>query len=365
MALTFVRTKCHCGLNDFFSSFLSSELPISTSICHCSSCRHVTGQTHAIYVEMAGPPLSSASTMADQAVADLCGLIVYASSGKGTRYFCKTCGAHMYFKDDTGDTAVWEVSAGVLERFEGIVKIDKHLHVGDTLDGGVADHFVAVDGLNLPRYTVRSEGGKGKQVPLGWKAAEAPTDAQPQELLHLHCHCKAVDLYLQRPEKIIDASEQWYLVPGSTPTEAVRFLAEYCFCTSCRVTSGSIVGTWTYVPIKKSGIYLSSSPSENTALDLASSDPSKRPAALKQYVSSPTVHREFCGTCGANVFYRRAIEGRDFMDISTGLVDEIQAGGARAESWFKWSSIPEDGRAYEADSTCKALVEALKAGIKA
>ncbi|KAH6913079.1 Mss4-like protein [Coprinopsis sp. MPI-PUGE-AT-0042] len=361
MAVTLVRAKCHCGSNDFFASFLTSDFPISNSICHCHSCRHVTGQTHAIYVSLAGAPLSSSSTVEDQVAADLSGLTIYGSSAKGTRYFCNTCGAHMFFKDEKGDAARWEVSAGVLEQFDGIVKIEKHIHIGDTLDGGISDHLLKVDGLDLPRYIAWAGGGQGEKAPQGWKDSVAVSKAEHAGMLHFFCHCKSIDFYLQRPTEIIDPKKQWYLVPGSKPEDPIRCLTEYCFCTSCRVTSGSIVGNWTFV--KNTDVYLSPSPSKESALDLKSPDPSKRPTALKQYISSPAVRREFCGTCGATVFYWRDVDGREHMDIATGLVDEGQAGGVRAESWFKWGALTDDGNAYEEDCTSQVLVKALKEGI--
>lgn len=269
----------------------------------------------------------------------------------------------MLFKDEKKGPVVWEVSAGVLEKFEGIVKIDRHIHIGDTVDGGISDHIHSVDGVELPRYRTRPADGSTETVPPDWKDLDKESAAD--RMLHFYCHCRSIDLYLQRPSKISDPKTQWYLAPGATQDDAVRYYGEYCFCTSCRITSGSIVGTWTYISVKEPGVYLSPSPSSDCALDLASSSPSHRPRALKQYNSSPTVFREFCETCGATVFYRREVEGRDFMDIATGLVDEDRAGGVRAETWFKWPPLPDDGRAYEEDSTSKALVDAIRAGVRA
>lgn len=48
------------------------------------------------------------------------------------------------------------------------------------------------------------------------------------------------------------------------------------------------------------------------------------------------------------------------MDIATGLVDQDQAGGARAESWLAWV----DGVSYEEDALSLELLKSVVEGVK-
>ena len=93
----------------------------------------------------------------------------------------------------------------------------------------------------------------------------------------------------------------------------------------------------------------------------ASVDPettATRPKGLKQYESSPGKFREFCGTCGATVFWWR--EGISHFDLSAGLVDQ-EAGGARAKKWLSWY----DRIIHPKDAISPATLAALTEGVKA
>lgn len=57
------------------------------------------------------------------------------------------------------------------------------------------------------------------------------------------------------------------------------------------------------------------------------------PTLLKAYESSPGVIRNFCGTCGATVFWHDKWRP-EIIDVSVGLLDAPE--GARAEDWLEW-----------------------------
>ena len=339
---TYIQAKCHCGLNSFKLAFKTSELPLSTAACHCNSCRHTTGQMLVIDVPIQGVPLSS--TAEGDVAASLEGLTAYNSSKDMTRYFCTKCSAYFFFHNGIHD--VWAVFSGVLEKVDEVLNVSHHIWVEDTLDGGIADHYRTVNDVVLPRYAQRAT---SETLPLGWKAKELATKADT-ETHPLHCHCKAISLALTRATEIKDPQEYW-LVPGKEDGAPIRFIAAHCFCSDCRLSSGSQIQSWVIVP-RVNVIDASTS---------ASVDPettATRPKGLKQYESSPGKFREFCGTCGATVFWWR--EGISHFDLSAGLVDQ-EAGGARAKKWLSWY----DRIIHPKDAISPATLAALTEGVKA
>lgn len=110
---------------------------------------------------------------------DLSGLSEYRTSPGVTRLFCRACSAQLFFiytpsQDETlaNSTAKsrqawkWCVAGGALERTAGIVKLGHHIWVGDTFDGGMADHLQVVDGVQMSRFR---EGMNSDEVMLGWR----------------------------------------------------------------------------------------------------------------------------------------------------------------------------------------------------
>ncbi|KAF8068984.1 Mss4-like protein [Lyophyllum atratum] len=112
---TFVKANCHCKLNVFNIAFATNSLPISNDLCHCSSCRHSTGQLMVEQVKFVGTPLSATNEPIDYS-----GLTAYKTSTSAIRWFCKRCSAHILWSYTTTPEA-WCVAVGALERTEGIV----------------------------------------------------------------------------------------------------------------------------------------------------------------------------------------------------------------------------------------------------
>ncbi|KAF9529379.1 hypothetical protein CPB83DRAFT_852567 [Crepidotus variabilis] len=246
MTLIYVKANCHCGLNNFQIPILTSTLPQGFDMCHCNACRHITGQMFLHVVLMDGPPLSvdSGLTPDTHEPADLSTLSMCKASDKVLRYFCPRCFAHiLYDLHQPNQLHTWAVSSGAMERAEGLVKTGYHIFVPDTLDGGVADHVRYLNGKEMARYM----GWEGsKQVPIGWKSESLSISASTEEeRLHAYCHCKQISLYLTRPKNDLGQSKQEQN-PGTEP----RFIAGHCFCTSCRLTSGSLFVTYIDVPLR-------------------------------------------------------------------------------------------------------------------
>jgi len=358
MSLTYVKASCHCGLNTFQIPFLTSDLPQASDLCHCNSCRHITGQlaVHCAIIE--GRPLAADPGLSPNGnqPADLSNLSKYAASEKINRYFCSKCSAYMLYETLGGSNPHWSISTGALEKTEGIVKVGYHSFVGDTMDGGLADHYRTLDGKDIPRYELEED---GKMLPVGWRSAKIGVNRieGSDEKLSAYCHCKTISLYVTRGKQgdAIDEKKYW-LVPATEndPSSRVRFIAGHCVCTSCRLTSGALIQSNIILPRANvfdahtsKGIKLAI-PKDGTQNDC-------RPRGLIQYESSPGTFREFCGTCGATVFYwSKAAEGKhmpihegdetEAMDLASGLVDQ-ECVGARADGWVVWSNKvhkPED-----------------------
>ncbi|KAF9533190.1 Mss4-like protein [Crepidotus variabilis] len=372
MSITYVKASCHCGLNAFQIPLLNSTLPQAADMCHCDTCRHITGQMFVHCAMIEGPPLAvdSGTTPETHKPADLSKLTKYQASDKVIRYFCPKCSAYLLYDIRFTATPFWAVSSGAMERTEGLVKVGYHMFVGDTLDGGVADHYLHLNGKELPRY----EGWEGsKQLSLGWKSDNlASLIAKGEDRLNAYCHCKAISIYLTRPkqEDAKDAAK-WWLIPANEddPNSKPRYVAGHCFCNSCRLTSGSLFVSHLIAPRANMFDAHTDLPIMLAIPKDGSTNPN-RPKDLVQYPSSPGVFRESCGRCGASVFFwSKKAEGGFFpvhegdetavLDVHMGLIDE-QAGGARSEGWVSFHEKIIHGE----DAVDKATAEAVQASIK-
>ncbi|KAF9480592.1 hypothetical protein BDN70DRAFT_832540 [Pholiota conissans] len=348
---TYVNASCQCELNAFRVAFDTASLPISNEICHCSTCRHSSGQMALAHVTIKGVPLVRANGLSVHSSRSP-NTTTYKTSPDATRYFCTSCSAQLFWVHHVNGGDIWNVAVGVLERTEGVVRRTHHIWVGDTLDGGAADHLQVVAGLRLPRY---KEGEGSEVLPVGWRAdrlacaAENPTT---KEQLKAFCHCGNVSFIITRPSeasfapsaaypdllfpynvshmsKIINANdEKWWLRPKSSP-HPTKYLAGHwhCVCSRCRLGGGFEIQSWTYV-------------SRANVIEVGSEEPielvheADRPKGLRQYSSSPGKYREFCSTCGATAFWWHA-NRPDLIAVAIGLLDQGKD-GVRAEEWLKW-----------------------------
>ncbi|KAF5379105.1 hypothetical protein D9615_005955 [Tricholomella constricta] len=382
---TVVKARCHCGLNSFNIPFATASLPITNDLCHCTSCQHSTGQLMVNHVAFLGAPLSGSAATDSNEPADLSTLTPYKTSASATRWFCSRCSAHILWEYNNTTHPSWCVAVGTLERTEGIVKTGYHIWVADTLDGGIADHLRVVDGLELPRYIAGVK--ECEVVPAKWRSADILEDsrAHSQELDRIlaYCHCRAISFWITRPsaasaqpsspypdlmhpyistpkDKVANPNdEKWWLRPGVV--NSTHYLAGHCACTSCRLTSGFEIQSWAFIP--KANLLFprpGAAPATTELIELNLQDDDLRPAGLRRYRSSAGRNREFCGTCGATVFWWGE-ERPELVDVAVGLVDE-KVGGSRAEGWFEWWR----GRvSFEEDAVNKGLVQGLVEGLRA
>ncbi|KAF9050428.1 Mss4-like protein [Panaeolus papilionaceus] len=374
-SLTYVKAGCLCKANEFVIPFATASLPQATDLCHCSSCRHITGQLAVHCAEAASAPLAVVEGDATPTTeADLSKLSKYNASQALTRYFCKICGAYMLYETRSDDgKSRWTISTGSLERTEGIVKVGYHAFVKDTKDGGLTKHYRTLNGTEIPRY---AQEDPKETLPIDWKDEGLSALQKKYEgTIQAHCHCRKISLHLSRPnqEECKDAAK-WWLVPGAddssyqTGYKPPRFIAGHCFCTSCRLSTGSIFQSWLIIP--RANVFDYHSPDPDAPVTLAQSSPT-RVKNLTQYSGSPDTYREFCSTCGATVFWWTKSKARAHLppdessaeavviDVSAGLIDEEQ-GGALGEDWISWY----DQIMYAGEALDKEVAKAVEEGSK-
>ena len=235
-----------------------------------------------------------------------------------------------------------------------MVRLERHIFVGDTKDGGMSGWVGGVEAWEGYEEVSRRL-GDGEWME-GLKGS-----VEGERELQAYCHCRGVRFKITRPDEssakltaprgdIVGPpttehgsskdDEAWWLRENGT-----KYLGGTCACNECRLASGFDIQTWAFVP-KANIQQLDGKPLDFSA------------GTLKRYDSSEGVYREFCGKCGATVFWH-SNSRPDLIDVSVGLLDAEE--GARAESWLEW----ETGRvSFQEEAQNKDLISRLGAGLK-
>lgn len=360
---TSVHFNCLCGRQKGTAMAAVQHLPEDTLLCHCNICRYTSGVLCVSYLTLAASPKVETS------------LATYQSSAKLKRHFCKMCGANIFVHNS--DIDEWYLATGLIEMPAGrnhgetiqTTNIVQHEFVSDTLDGGLALCLETIQGRQLKFFaqgpdreplTLTSGGTPLAQAISGSKGESKPDILQGEEHLHASCHCGGVQFRLSRPnDQSTQLSSPWpdLLVPyhSASPENhedvkwwlragGTKYLAGTCACRSCRLASGFPIQTWAFVPM-------------SNILTLYGRPLSFILGSLKQFNSSPGVYREFCGTCGATVFWH-CDERPDLIDVSVGLLRAEE--GSRAEKWLEWWT---ERVSFKEDAVDKALIDALEDGL--
>ncbi|KAJ5092106.1 hypothetical protein NUU61_006976 [Penicillium alfredii] len=330
-----VSISCLCGLSQSVHLEPSTQL----QLCHCTSCRAVTGLLCASYYLIQHEPA-------------LDSLGEYQANGV-SRFFCRTCGAHVFARSPSGR---YLVASGVVTKPPAVQSIH-HWQVDDTRDGGLSTFFAgtssSVPGCRLLALDNPHPANVGSPDTF-----HGPSD--PQRELLARCDCGGIEFYITPPDaSSSQASSPWadLLVPYYSGSSAnpgdvkwwlrdgqTKYLAGTCACTSCRLGSGFPIQTWAFVP--KCNI---------RNADRSSLTFDRR--TMQRYNSSPGVYREFCGRCGATVCWH-CTERPSLIDVSVGL---LRASSARAEDWLEW----ETGRVSFAEMAVQPdLIKSLEEGLK-
>ncbi|KAJ9632154.1 hypothetical protein H2203_000557 [Taxawa tesnikishii (nom. ined.)] len=333
------------------------SLPMSLNFCHCSRCRHISGALCATYAYL---PIGSAKP--DSAL--LNSLSQYESSKGHIRYFCSTCGAHVFTY--TPKDLSWKIASGTLEKLDGVARSDRHIMIESTGDGGSSDWLTEVEGQRVKRWASVPIPLLGSELPLGWHDPKRTShNKDPSKRLHAHCDCGGVRFYIAHPSaQSAETSSPWpdllvsyHSGPPSLPENETwwlrsnkqKFLAGVCTCDSCRLATGFEFIEWAFVP------------TVDITLDAEGKEPFKREfGTLKAHRSSDKATRRFCGKCGATVFWDGDVRP-GLIDVACGLLDAEE--GVRAEEWLEWRTERVSFR-EDAVKRANALTLGLEEGLK-
>jgi hypothetical protein len=337
---------CLCGGVALSVQLESSTDQTQLELCHCHSCRAVTGILCTSYYLIQDEP----STLE--------GLREYRESPEVSRFLCKTCGSHVLAR--VQPSGQYLVASGVL--VEGdipAVQSIQHWQVNDTRDGGLS--------IYLPGWPT-SDSGCRLEVLSGQKEDTTEYDLQKivdapsksPSRLQARCHCGGIEFHITPPNA--SSTKAWspfadLLVPyhtgsGENPKDVkwwlrdghTKYLAGTCVCESCRLGCGFPIQTWAFVP--KANIFNA----DGSPLAFESK-------TMRRYNSSPGVYREFCEVCGANAFWH-CDERPELIDVSVGL---LQGDGALVKTLLDWAP----GRVSFAEMAVqKDLVKLMEDGLE-
>ncbi|KAK2600222.1 hypothetical protein QQS21_005018 [Conoideocrella luteorostrata] len=326
-----IIAQCLCASHKFTASVLPSSLPLKGRICHCTSCRHVSGALSNSTVPWPGPISEIVNST----------LSSYKFSEVGTARFCGTCSSlvafHIHPPKGSGEPESVMVGTGILSNnHPGLVEITSHIFVGDTIDGGATvwlDNLKSDENAQPIRRWTGWE-NSSEELPPSWSPQVSSENATE---IPIRCHCKGVNLLLKRG-KYTDKLP-WFVEPTSH-----KLLAGFDACNSCRTSfSVSDITTWTFSLLENIDFAVPADASApNIAFPKSSLDLKKavlegadsRLGTLKFFASSQDVQRYFCSTCSASVFYA-ADDRPEMVDVSVGLLDSQC--GARVHSWLEWA----------------------------
>ncbi|KAF2275717.1 uncharacterized protein EI97DRAFT_501872 [Westerdykella ornata] len=329
-----LTAHCLCRKHTFTTSVPRSSLPLPAYLCHCNSCRHLTGSLFSTDVPWPGSPSN----------VDLSGLSVYKFSDKLLVHFCGTCSTPLLFSHPQDPNAQHGVFTGTLtNEAQKLVNIAIHIYVGDTVDGGASMwlRHPNGDGKEVKRFKERpgdaETGTSGEELPHDWPSPSSLTGfdkKSPEDSVSIKCKCGGVHFRLHRYPHTDKTGDQ---LPWFVDRTTHKYKAAQCGCDSCRLSSGVDLFSWTFCDLAQisfvDGADTKTFPKNKAELKtlVDAKDPSA--GTLKYYASSPDVQRYFCSSCSASVFY--AVDSRpNLVDLAVGLLEASD--GARAEGFLAW-----------------------------
>ncbi|KAF2850573.1 hypothetical protein T440DRAFT_468547 [Plenodomus tracheiphilus IPT5] len=322
-----LKAHCLCKANTFETKTLESNLPLRSYTCNCTSCRHVTG---ALYISPIRWPEPRDKV-------HISNLKVFNFSPSIDLLFCSTCSTPIFWAWPKDEKHPLSVFTGALTNdTRSLIKISHQSFVGDTLDGGASVFFrySNIDGTELKRFETGADNEIAKELPKQWPSPAELTgyEAKKEDAIPIRCKCKGIDFVLHRGDYSSYKEDE---LPWNIDPKTHKLLADLCGCDSCRLQSGVDVFCWTFAEMK----YISFGKSKKTfpthtdqlrkLIDVGDD----AVGTLAYYTSSPNVHRFFCSTCSACVFYTKP-DRPTFVDIAIGILEASD--GARAEGMLSW-----------------------------
>lgn len=264
------------------------------------------------------------------------GLQIYSESSHVSRFFCRTCGAHIFARLESSGRYL--VAAGVIVANDTPpVKNIQHWETESTGDGGLSMFLPGWPSREKCALQAGFEHSSGEDANTNNTSQDTSTPNEHQGELHVQCHCGGIRFYITLPD--VSSSQAWspwpdLIVPYHSESsdnpdnvkwwlcdKATKYLAGTCACNSCRLGSGFPIQTWAFIP--RSNLFNA----DRTPLSFER-------GTMQRYESCPGVYRDFCKCCGANVFWHNT-ERPTIIDVSVGL---LRGKGARIEDWLEWAT---------------------------
>lgn len=309
--MALVDVSCLCGEMKTTVRLVSTTIPAQSTACHQSTCRYNLGALYHSLLPVMDRPETDRLTL-------------YAAQKEVRRYFCCKCGSHVFQESDR-----WYVQSGAVSRVhpeqvsEALEEIAGHRYVEETLDGGIAKCLREIDRTQNVGSAARNDSSLAR-------------GQYSRPVLSASCACGGVEFFLTRPNAgSVVCSSPWpdLIVPYHSHSaenlvdhkwwvrDGDKWLAGTCACKSCRLGLGVPLQSWAFVA--RSNIFqLDGSPLSYDKL-----------GQLRYFESSPGTRREFCGKCGATVFWHNT--GRPgVVDVSVGLLRAEE--GTMATTWLSW-----------------------------
>jgi hypothetical protein len=143
-----LTASCLCRAHVYSTTVPCSSLPLSAHICHCTTCRHITGSLYSSSTYWPDPPSSL----------DLSTLKRFSFTKAVDALSCPTCSSSMFFVFPGDDTKLG-VLTGVLSNVDGeLIQFGGSGggmgFVRDTMDGGASPWLMHanVDGVPLKAF---------------------------------------------------------------------------------------------------------------------------------------------------------------------------------------------------------------------
>lgn len=321
-----LTANCLCKANTYETTVAKADLPLRAYICHCDSCRHVTG---ALYTDALRWP-------APRAYVDVSALKVYHHFPSIDLLFCPTCSTPMFFADRNDADRLLGVFSGVLSNNDvDLIHFANQVYVSDTQDGGASVWLQHnSDGSEIIPFMQDDERRGPEMVPQKWPPQEQLTGyaARKEDSIAIRCKCEGVDLQLYAGDySNVKADE----LPFNIDPTTHKLLAGFCGCDSCRLQAGIDMFIWTFAEMKYISFANSTDAFPTTAVKLKKLVDAKHPAlgSLTYYSSRSDVDRYFCSNCSACIFYS-VTRRPEILDIAIGVLRASD--GARAESFLSW-----------------------------
>lgn len=323
-----LTAQCLCKANTFETEIPASKLPLRAYVCHCTSCRHLTGALYTADVRWPEP----------RANVDVSKLRAFNFSKNIDLLFCPTCSSPVFWSWPNDVSHPLAVFTGLLPNDKrDLIEFVGQGFVGDTLDGGASVwlRHPNADGSEMKRFEKDEQGDNAKELPQQWPAPSQLTgyERKKEDAIPIRCKCKGVNFILNRGDYSEVKEEE---LPWPVDPKTHKKLADLCGCDSCRLQGGVDVFNWTFTEIKLVSFGSTSKSFPPTSTELGELVDAKDPAVgtLVYYRSSPNVQRFFCSRCSACIFY--AVNDRThILDIAVGVLDASD--GARAEGLLSWA----------------------------